>query len=884
MKATCSDTPQPEAARSNNQRRLEQSSLTQQDTVRPTIFESEPTQLVSIQPSITESDTARPRVFISESTHPDLVFSSILEAEPIHTGVTLPGILDSRPTRPDIVQHSISEAEHIHSGVRLPSIPVSRPTQPDIVQHSILEAESIQSGLRLPSIPESEPTQPTIIQPSILGSEFTHPGFFGSDLIVLDPENMAAADRLSVLMLEKPHSRFAIQEARKAEREIRQILYKTNTPFPPYNFIELIGKGTYGRVYKVRDVKTRRFMALKIVDCDAVDFRAPKKHREITIAEMMKEIDILVDLKEHGVKNINAIFDAFEIHSQVWILSEYCPGGSIKTLMRAKSPLEEKYIKVIARELAVGLESIHSIGVLHRDIKGANVMIHERGELQIIDFGVSATLSSSNDKRSTFVGTPHWMSPELINTGGNKKYGQEVDIWAYGITLFEMATGSPPSIGAKLDYIDLMKNPPRLNDDRYSPELHKFIADVLQPKTEDRLTMEEIRKLPYISANQEEFPTEMLSEMVVRFQKWEQAGNQRSSLINPALGAAMMLADDFAVDNEDWNFSTTAKELDDLELDITVEDIDTALSRDAASSTNHFRAQSNTQNLQHASDSFTSPINFQVGDQNELRANSDLLLPSLSQYPASIPRLINESNTTVVTNAGDQRPPPVTTSDRISTDNQCEVVGYAIDDTTITPSQGSAIVVSEQFKSTDGKSVQRGAGILHDIYDPKATDLPLRTSDDTSTNHQELHVEAGPSAAVPAVVLSNVATVRANAQKNKRKTMEWSFADAAAQAPAVPSRPQLLHSVTAPAGPVHDAFGTLDLDAMMQGGTGTLDLDALMAGDSEAESSTMRPYGQKEEEHVEEEKEEEKEMAPVNRFAYVACLLSHIIRCDTDTL
>ncbi|MCJ1378200.1 hypothetical protein MMC17_001296 [Xylographa soralifera] len=865
------DTPNLQLDTSQKQRQKSSQKLSQLPTTQnsPTLgddsgFLSEQSPKISSSSFLskrvkaTRPDTAQPQAARSHN-QPGLTQPNIIQPSAIQPDIVWPSIFESELAQPSITQSSIFEPESAQ-----PDITHTSSIQPDIVRPSIFESELAQPSITLSSIFEPESAQPDITHPSFFETELIQPGFFESDLIQLDSADMAAADRLSYLMVEKPYARFAIQEARKAEREIRHILSKTDTPFPPYNFLELIGKGTYGRVYKVKDVKNRRFVALKIVDCDAVDFKAPKKYRDLTIAEMIKETNILVDLKQHGVKNINTIFDAFELHSQVWILSEYCPGGSIKTLMRAKSPLEERYIKVIARELAVGLESIHNIDVLHRDIKGANVMIHERGEIQIIDFGVAATLSSLNDKRSTKIGTIHWMSPELMLTGRKLKYGKEVDVWAYGCTLFEMATGFPPGAGSHPDYIDLMKNPPRLEDESYSIELREFIAYILQPKTEDRKTMTEICEHQYISANQEEYPTKILSEMVRRFQLWEQAGNQRMSLISPKVGAAMMQAADFAGDNEDWNFSTTAQELDDLELDITVEDIDTALSRDAAPSTNQFRALPNTQNSHHSSDPFTSPITPQVGDQDQLQEFSDFLSPSSSQYSQPTPRLMFESDSTVAIHADDHGPQPVTMSDNISPETQRKVMNHTMDDTTMTRSQGSGMIVLEKVKTANGKSIERGAAALHDIYDPKATDLPLRTSDNTSTNHQELQVDAGPSSAVPAVVLSNVATVRANAQKNKRKTMEWSFADATAQAPAVPSRPQLLHSVTAPAGPVHDASGALDLDAMMQGGTGTLDLDALMAGDSEAESSTARPYGQKEVEDVE---EEEEEMASANRFA-----------------
>ncbi len=95
------------------------------------------------------------------------------------------------------------------------------------------------------------------------------------------------------------------------------------------------------------------------------------------------------------------------------------------------SKLEEKYIVPVARELAVALEAIHAAGIIHRDVKAANVMIHENGSLQLIDFGVSGLLQTGKDKRSTIIGTPHWMPPEmssqLMNHGPSTiGYGNEV--------------------------------------------------------------------------------------------------------------------------------------------------------------------------------------------------------------------------------------------------------------------------------------------------------------------------------------------------------------------------------------------------------------------------------------------------------------------------
>src|ERR1700761_180626 len=105
--------------------------------------------------------------------------------------------------------------------------------------------------------------------------------------------------------------------------------------------------------------------------------------------------------------------------------------------------LEEKYIIPIARELASGLRAIHDAGIIHRDVKAANVLIHEEGRLQLCDFGVAGVLEQRTDKRRTFIGTLHWMPPELWSD--EPEYSDEVDVWEYGVTIYECAIGKPPN-------------------------------------------------------------------------------------------------------------------------------------------------------------------------------------------------------------------------------------------------------------------------------------------------------------------------------------------------------------------------------------------------------------------------------------------------------
>lgn len=223
--------------------------------------------------------------------------------------------------------------------------------------------------------------------------------------------------------------------------------------------------------------------------------------------------------------------------------------------------LEEKFIIPIARELAKGLRSIHDAGIIHRDVKAANVLIHEEGRLQICDFGVAGILQSKVDKRSTWIGTPHWMPPEMFSTRGGEahQYGSELDVWAYGCTLYEFATGNPPNAGLRERMQigrSLGRNTPKLEGDGYSQELKDLVAFSLNSDPLTRPTMATILEHPYIAGTETEYPMHSLSELVRIYYQWSQRGGQRMSLFHPGGAAAAEFPDNPSLD-EDWNFSTT---------------------------------------------------------------------------------------------------------------------------------------------------------------------------------------------------------------------------------------------------------------------------------------------------------------------------------------
>ncbi|KAL8811882.1 MAG: hypothetical protein Q9223_007433, partial [Gallowayella weberi] len=228
----------------------------------------------------------------------------------------------------------------------------------------------------------------------------------------MDPNRLAPAAPAAASITKAKERTMRI--AKEQQQALTARLKKNNLEMPPFEFLELIGKGAFGRVFKANDLARNKVVALKVVDVDPHDFKVHYLEKDESIQTVLHEIKILTQLRDSNAKNINMIIDAFPIHSQLWIVTEYCPGGSLHTLMQGVgSKLEEKYIVPVARELAVALRAIHAAGIIHRDVKAANVMIHENGSLQLIDFGVSGLLQTGNDKRSTIIGTPHWMPPEM---------------------------------------------------------------------------------------------------------------------------------------------------------------------------------------------------------------------------------------------------------------------------------------------------------------------------------------------------------------------------------------------------------------------------------------------------------------------------------------
>ncbi|KAL5612044.1 hypothetical protein BROUX41_000394 [Berkeleyomyces rouxiae] len=349
--------------------------------------------------------------------------------------------------------------------------------------------------------------------------------------------------------------RKAVLDAQKMQSTILKEMTAQGKEIPPYELMELIGKGSFGRVYKATHRDTRQLVAVKIISIEEGDSMNPTNSD--TFSDILKEVNTLKMLNNSGARNINMVVDSFLVDQSIWMVTEYCAGGSVATLMRPTGGLPEKWIIPILREVAEAMSWVHKEGIIHRDIKCANVLVTDVGGVQLCDFGVAGIINTRFDKRSTVTGTLQWMAPELFESAA---YGTEVDIWAFGSMVYEVASGLPPNATTLQNIPNishfLKQNCPRLEGDQYSDLLKDMVAYCLVDDPAMRPRIEEIQQHPYIADTEDRFPTASLSKLVKAYRLWETQGGSRRSLF--AVGGAQGQLEDAppmpAMD--DWNFNT----------------------------------------------------------------------------------------------------------------------------------------------------------------------------------------------------------------------------------------------------------------------------------------------------------------------------------------
>ncbi|PTB66352.1 serine/threonine protein kinase, STE family, PAK/STE20-related [Trichoderma citrinoviride] len=345
----------------------------------------------------------------------------------------------------------------------------------------------------------------------------------------------------------------AIEDARAAQAVVVRECAEAGREVPPYKLLELIGKGSFGRVYKAVGTKTSQLVAVKVISIEEGDGIQPGAAD--TLGDILKEVNTLKLLSNSGARNVNAVVDTHLVGQAVWVVTEYCAGGSVASLMRPTSGLAERWIIPILREVAEALFWVHKQGIIHRDIKCANVLVTEAGGVQLCDFGVAGIMETKFDKRSTITGTLHWMAPELFDP--HVAYGIEVDIWAFGSMAYEIANGLPPNATARINIQQfgayLKQHRPRLQGDRFSDNLKNLIAFCLVEDPKRRPPIEDVQRHPYIFNTHDRYPTVSLARLVADYKHWESQGGSRQSLFS-AGGAQGPRRDRSPVRQSGWDF------------------------------------------------------------------------------------------------------------------------------------------------------------------------------------------------------------------------------------------------------------------------------------------------------------------------------------------
>ncbi|XP_053319768.1 serine/threonine-protein kinase 10-A-like [Spea bombifrons] len=270
-------------------------------------------------------------------------------------------------------------------------------------------------------------------------------------------------------------------------------LHRDTNPEKDWEVLNELGDGAFGKVYKAQHMVSRELAAAKVLEVTSED----------ALEDHVAEINILAQCQH---PNILSFLGAVYWERKLWILVEFCAGGALDSIMlELGCGLSEPQIRVVCLQALLALQYLHSHKIIHRDLKAGNILLTQPGDIRLADFGVSAVNTETMQRRSSFIGTPYWMAPEVVTceTCKDAPYNYLADIWSLGVTLIELAEREPPyhDLNPTRVLLKIIKSqPPCLkHQNDWSQDFNSFLERCLKRNPQDRLNASQLLEHPFVS-------------------------------------------------------------------------------------------------------------------------------------------------------------------------------------------------------------------------------------------------------------------------------------------------------------------------------------------------------------------------------------------------